>query len=89
MDLTSIFDGKAPTLREFQPGLGHDAGGPVRRQVRGQDMIRYDLSTAALAALLVRPVPNLKTALHHGHTALGEMLADKRTSLPPDHHWNR
>ena len=40
---------------------------------------------AALVAVLIRPVPELQTALHHGHAALGEEAGDKFGGLTPSH----
>ena len=44
--------------------------------------------TLSLTCLLYTsgPVADLKAALHHGHTALGEVAADKLSRLPPGHH---
>ena len=52
------------------------------------DVIGNHLGTAALVAVLVRPVADLEAALHHGHAALGEVAADKLAGLPPGNHIN-
>src|SRR5699024_8802813 len=38
------------------------------------------LSRAALAAVPIRPITNLKAALHHSHAALGEVLGNELSS---------
>nr|DAL74829.1 MAG TPA: hypothetical protein [Caudoviricetes sp.] len=48
-------------------------------------MLGQHLGGTALVAVPVGPVPELQTALHHGHTALGEEAGDKLRRLPPSH----
>ncbi len=50
------------------------------------DVVRHDFGAAALAALPVGPVADLQAPLHHGHAALGEVLADEFRCVPPGHH---
>ena len=51
-------------------------------------IVGHDLGTAALAAVLVGPVPDLQAALHHSHAALGEVLAHKFGGVAPGHDVN-
>ena len=46
-------------------------------------MLRHHLGGATVVAVLVLPVPDLQAALHHGHAALGEVLADELRGAAP------
>ena len=48
-------------------------------------MLGQHLGGAALVAVLIRPVPELQAALHHGHAALGEEAGDKFGGAAPSH----
>ena len=47
------------------------------------DIFGHNLSGTPLVAVVVLPVADLQTPLHHSHAALGEVFADEFSGLAP------
>ena len=70
-------------IRSTVSGSGAIIAATLTLGIPEVDVVGDDFSTSALTAVAVGPVADLQSALHHGHAALGEVLADKLGSVAP------
>ena len=66
--------------------MGRLVRDPELRTTQTGISIRHHLGAAAIVAIPILPVTDLEPALHHGHAALGHILADELRRLPPSDH---